>query len=132
MRRPPRRERKAAAELAEALLRTPGAPNLDFYRQHLEGVIAEAEETLAVLRSDERMGELEQRVERLEQAFEKVWGVELLRVGARVGSPRGGSTSTTKEGCDQQSRRKTLRLAFRDAVKGWMSGPGADYAVPSP
>jgi hypothetical protein len=61
--------RKAAAELAEALLSAEGAPNVDFYRQHVDGVTAEAEVTLAELRSGERMASLEQRVARLETAL---------------------------------------------------------------
>jgi hypothetical protein len=74
------KERKAAAEeeLAQVLMQQPGAPNVDFYRQHLDGVIGEAEETLAELRSDDRMGDLEARVARLEAGFTKYWGVGSL------------------------------------------------------
>jgi hypothetical protein len=79
------KKRKAAAELAEALMQQPGAPNVDFYRRALDGFTAEAQETLATLRSDERMGALEARVERLEEAVTKVWAVELARVRLRVG-----------------------------------------------
>ena len=39
------------------------------YAQHLDDTVAEAEETLAELRSDERMADLEQRVTRLETAL---------------------------------------------------------------
>jgi hypothetical protein len=62
--------RRLAQELGETLLQQPGAPDVAFYRQHLDGVIAEAEQTLAELRSDERMAGLEARVARLEAAVD--------------------------------------------------------------